>query len=76
MEIKEMNFEELEQRRAELAAEIDGADSQRIDRINKELDEIEKKRSRQKPRKGRLSLKKLSARPTLHQSKKKGKKIK
>jgi HK97 family phage major capsid protein len=44
MEIKEMNFEELEQRRAELAAEIDEADSQRIDRINKELDEIEERK--------------------------------
>ena len=41
MEIKEMNFDELETRRAELATEIAEADSERLDAINAELDAIE-----------------------------------
>ena len=41
MEIKEMNFEELEARRAEIADEIQSADSEKLDAINAELDAIE-----------------------------------
>lgn len=45
MEIKEMNFDELETRRAELAAEIDNADMERLTAINAELDEIEARKA-------------------------------
>lgn len=41
MEIKEMNFDELETRRAELAGEIAEADAEKLDAINAELDAIE-----------------------------------
>ena len=41
MDYKEMNFEELETRRAELAAEITEATDERLDAINAELDAIE-----------------------------------
>lgn len=41
MEIREMNFEELEARRAEIADEIQSADSEKLDAINAELDAIE-----------------------------------
>lgn len=41
MDYKEMNFDELETRRAELATEIAEADSERLDAINAELDAIE-----------------------------------
>lgn len=41
MEIKEMNFEELEARRAEIAEEIQSADAEKLDAINAELDAIE-----------------------------------
>lgn len=41
MEIKEMDFEQLEARRAELAEEIGAADAERLDAINAELDAIE-----------------------------------
>lgn len=44
MEIKEMCFEELEARRAELAEEISGADMERLDAINAELDAIEERK--------------------------------
>ena len=44
MEIKEMNFEELETRRAELADEIPTADAERLDAINAELDAIEERK--------------------------------
>lgn len=44
MEIKEMNFEELETRRAELANEIPTADAERLDAINAELDAIEERK--------------------------------
>lgn len=44
MEIKEMNFDELEARRAEIAEEISGADSERLDAINAELDAIEERK--------------------------------
>lgn len=45
MEIKEMNFDELETRRAELAAEIGNADMERLTAINAELDEIEARKA-------------------------------
>lgn len=41
MDYKEMNFEELETRRAELATEIAEADSEKLDAISAELDAIE-----------------------------------
>lgn len=41
MEIKEMCFDELEARKAELAEEISNADMERLDGINAELDAIE-----------------------------------
>ena len=41
MEIKEMNFDELETRKGELAEEIKTADGERLSAINLELDEIE-----------------------------------
>lgn len=44
MEFKEMNFEELEARRAELADEIPTADAERLDAINAELDAIEERK--------------------------------
>lgn len=44
MEIKEMNFEQLEERRAELSLEISGADAERLDTINAELDAIEERK--------------------------------
>lgn len=44
MEIKNMNFEELETRRAELAEEISSADAERLDAINLELDSIEERK--------------------------------
>ena len=59
MEFKEMNFEELETRRAELADEIPTADAERLDAINAELDAIEeRKKSRQKPKREQRPLKK------------------
>lgn len=45
MEIKEMNFEELETRRAELAEEIKDATEERLDAINAELDAIEARKA-------------------------------
>ena len=45
MEIKEMNFDELETRRAELAGEIAEADSEKLDAINAELDAIEARKA-------------------------------
>ena len=44
MEIKEMNFEQLEERRGQLAEEISGADAERLDAINAELDAIEERK--------------------------------
>lgn len=44
MEIKEMNFEELETRRAELAEELREANAERLDEINAELDAIEERK--------------------------------
>ena len=45
MEIKEMNFAELEQRRADLAAEINDASAERLDAINAELDAIQARKA-------------------------------
>ena len=45
MEIKEMNFEELETRRAELAEEIKEASAERLDAINAELDAIQTRKA-------------------------------
>ena len=45
MEINEMNFDELEQRRAELAKEIEGADIERLDAIDAELDAIQARKA-------------------------------
>lgn len=45
MEIKEMNFAELEERRAELAEEIKEADAERLDAINAELDAIQARKA-------------------------------
>ena len=45
MEIKEMNFEELETRRAELAEEIKEASAERLDEINAELDAIQTRKA-------------------------------
>lgn len=44
MDIKEMNFEELETRKKELAEEIKDADMERLDAINAELDSIEERK--------------------------------
>lgn len=44
MEFKDMNFEELETRRAELADEIPNATAERLDAINAELDAIEERK--------------------------------
>lgn len=45
MEIREMNLEQIEERRAELAEEIKTADMERLNAINAELDEIEKRKA-------------------------------
>lgn len=45
MDIKEMNFAELEQRRADLAAEITDASAERLDAINAELDAIQARKA-------------------------------
>lgn len=45
MEIKEMNLEQIEERRAALAEEIKTADMERLNAINAELDEIEKRKA-------------------------------
>ena len=45
MEIKEMNFDELETRKGELADEIKTADMERLSAINLELDEIENRKN-------------------------------
>lgn len=45
MEIKEMNFAELEERRAKLAEEINEADAERLDAINAELDAIQARKA-------------------------------
>lgn len=45
MEIKEMNFDELETRKGELAEEIKTADMERLNAINLELDEIENRKA-------------------------------
>lgn len=45
MDIKEMNFAELEQRRADLAAEINDASAERLDAINAELDAIQARKA-------------------------------
>lgn len=45
MEIKEMNFAELEERRAELAEEIKEANAERLDAINAELDAIQARKA-------------------------------
>ena len=45
MEIKEMNFEDLEKRSIELAEEIKSADMERLDGINAELDAIEARKA-------------------------------
>ena len=45
MDIKEMNFDELEQRRAEIAEEIESADVERLDAINAELDAIQARKA-------------------------------
>lgn len=45
MEIREMNLEQIEERRAALAEEIKTADMERLNAINAELDEIEKRKA-------------------------------
>lgn len=45
MEIREMNLEQIEEKRAELAEEIKTADMERLNAINAELDEIEKRKA-------------------------------
>ena len=45
MEINEMNFDELEQRRAELAAEVESADMERLSAIDAELDAIQARKA-------------------------------
>lgn len=45
MEINEMNFDELEQRKAELAAEVENAGIERLDAINAELDAIQARKA-------------------------------
>lgn len=45
MEIREMNIEQIEERRAELAEEIKTADMERLNAINAELDEIENRKA-------------------------------
>lgn len=45
MEIREMNLEQIEERRAELAEEIKTADMERLNAINAELDEIENRKA-------------------------------
>ena len=44
MEIKEMNFDELQTRKSELAEELKTADMERLDGINAELDMIEERK--------------------------------
>ena len=44
MEIKEMNFDELQTRKSELAEELKTADLERLDGINAELDAIEERK--------------------------------
>lgn len=44
MEIKEMNFDELQTRKSELAEELKTADMERLDGINAELDAIEERK--------------------------------
>lgn len=44
MEIKEMNFDELQIRKSELAEELKTADMERLDGINAELDAIEERK--------------------------------
>lgn len=45
MEIKEMNFDELQTRKGELAEELKTADMERLDGINAELDAIEERKA-------------------------------
>ena len=45
MEIKEMNFDELQTRKSELAEELKTADMERLDGINAELDAIEERKA-------------------------------
>ena len=45
MEIKEMNIEELEQRKIEIAGQVDEADKDTLESLNAELDEIEARKS-------------------------------
>ena len=45
MEIREMNLEQIEERRAALAEEIKTADMERLNAINAELDEIENRKA-------------------------------
>ena len=45
MDIKEMNFEELQTRKSELAEELKTADMERLDGINAELDAIEERKA-------------------------------
>ena len=45
MEIKEMNFDELQTRKSELAEELKTADMERLDGINAELDMIEERKA-------------------------------
>lgn len=45
MEIREMNLEQIEERRAELAEEIKTADMERLNAINAELDQIEARKA-------------------------------
>ena len=45
MDIKEMNFDELQTRKSELAEELKTADMERLDGINAELDEIEERKA-------------------------------
>lgn len=45
MEIREMNLEQIEERRAALAEEIKTADMERLNAINAELDEIETRKA-------------------------------
>ena len=45
MDIKEMNFDELQTRKSELAEELKTADMERLDGINAELDAIEERKA-------------------------------